>query len=65
MKDNSAFFPKNMKPLFIMHFSLCCLGSSGALLLNHNRFLALQNSAGTSQGSLEKQEVLMLTLQEL
>lgn len=44
-----------MKTLFILHFNLCCLGSSGALLLDHNRLLALQNSAGTSQGSLEKQ----------
>lgn len=36
-------------------FSLCCLGSPGALLFDHNRLLALQNSTGTTQGSLWKQ----------
>merc|ERR1719218_39481 len=30
---------------------LCGLGSPGALLLDHNRLLALQNGAGTTQGS--------------
>lgn len=34
---------------------LCGLGSPCALLLDHNRLLALQNSAGTTQGSLATQ----------
>lgn len=34
---------------------LCGLGSPCALLLDHNRLLALQNSAGTTQGSLGTQ----------
>lgn len=38
-----------------MGFTLCCLGSPGALLFDHNRLLALQNSTGTTQGSLGKQ----------
>lgn len=38
-----------------MLIGLCCLGSPGALLLHHDRLLALQNGAGTTQGSLEKQ----------
>lgn len=43
-----------------MHFTLCCLGSSGALLFDHNRLLAPQNSTGTSQGSLEKQRSVQI-----
>lgn len=35
---------------------LCGLGSPGALLLDHNRLLALQNSAGTTEGSLGTQK---------
>lgn len=34
---------------------LCGLGSPGALLFDHNRLLALQNSAGTTQSSLGTQ----------
>lgn len=38
-----------------MCISLCCLGSPGALLLDHNRLLALQDGTGTTEGSLGKQ----------
>lgn len=41
-------------------FSLCCLGSPGALLFNHNRLLALQNGTGTTQSSLGKQIKIQL-----
>merc|ERR1711915_906845 len=34
-----------------MCISLCCLGSPGALLFDHNRLLALQNGTGTTQSS--------------
>lgn len=34
---------------------LCGLGSPGALLFDHNRLLALQNSAGTTQSGLGTQ----------
>lgn len=48
-----CYFSPNMNILLIM--CLCGLGSPCALLLNHNRLLALQNSAGTTQGSLGTQ----------
>lgn len=59
------FFPRMMKTLFLMLFILCCLGCPGAFLFDHNRLLALQNSTGTSQCSLEKQSSAHKGLQVL
>lgn len=58
IQDNKVvIFLQNMELLFIMSFTLCCLGSPGTLLFDNNRLLALQNSTGTTQGSLEKQTI--------
>lgn len=54
-----------MKTLFLMLFTLCCFSSPGAFLFDHNRLLALQNSTGTSQCSLEKQRSAHIGLQVL
>lgn len=55
-----GFFSRIMRTLFLMCFTLSCLGSSGAFLFHHNRLLALQNSTGTAQCSLEKKHKAVL-----